>query len=280
MIIFASILTAIDVIISGLYQRVNGNNLKSGLQFNFLVGIFTLIIFSFKFTLNLTLYSLVLAGIMTTFAMAYIIIGFKILADGKVAYYTFFRMVGSMLLPYIWGIFFLDEKFSAQIAVGMVLMIFSVFLFNSDKSNINAKTLVLCIFVFFLSGFVNIISKQHSISIYAVSEMDYIFLTASVKVILCGILLLFSKKREASLSHKSKVYILSLCALSALTTGIAYVIQLISAKTTPASLLFPIITGGTIIFSAFFARIAFKETLPKKSVVAIIICFIGTLLFV
>lgn len=281
MLILSSILTAIDVLISKLYQKSNGDSLKSGLKFNFFVGLFSSIIFLAlnKFRLQITLYSCIWAFIMTALAVAFIIIGFNILSCGKTAYYTFFRMTGAMIIPYIWGLFFLNEEFSAPRLVGLILIILSILIINSDKTNISLKSLLLCIIVFFLAGFVNIISKQHSINIHAVSHTDYIILTSFAKIILCGILLFFVKEAPHK-NPKSNTYILILCALSACLTGVAYMLQLISAKYTPATLLFPIITGGTIIFSAIFARIFFKEKISKKSFLSIIICFIGTCMFI
>lgn len=284
MIIFSSILTSIDVLISKLYQKQNNSSiLFGGLKFNFFVGLFSSIIFLIinKFHIEFTLFSCISAVVMTAIAVIYIIIGFKILDCGKAAHYTFFRMTGAMIVPYIWGLCFLNEKFSFMRIVGLILIITAVFLVNSDRSNVNLKNILMYITVFFLAGCVSVISKQHSISVNAVSPLGYVILTSFVKIILCGMLLLFFRKKENSklTTSEKNIFAPVYCALSAIITGIAYMIQLICAKDMPATVIYPVITGGTIIFSAIFARLAFKEKLSKKDITAITICFVGTCMF-
>ncbi len=284
MIIFSSILTSIDVLISKLYQKQNNSSiLYGGLKFNFFVGLFSSIIFLIinKFRVEFTLFSCISAVVMTAIAVIYIIIGFKILDCGKAAHYTFFRMTGAMIVPYIWGLCFLGEKFSFMRIIGLILIIEAVFLVNSDRSNVNLKNVLMCITVFFLAGCVSVISKQHSISVNAVSPLEYVILTSFVKIILCGTLLLFLRKKENRklTTSEKNIFAPVYCALSAILTGIGYMIQLVCAKDMPATVIYPVITGGTIIFSAIFARIAFKEKLSKKDITAISICFVGTCMF-
>ena len=189
MIIFSSILTSIDVLISKLYQKQNNSSiLYGGLKFNFFVGLFSSIIFLIinKFHIEFTLFSCISAVVMTAIAVIYIIIGFKILDCGKAAHYTFFRMTGAMIVPYIWGLCFLNEKFSFMRIIGLILIITAVFLVNSDRSNVNLKNILMYITVFFLAGCVSVISKQHSISVNAVSPLGYVILTSFVKIILWG----------------------------------------------------------------------------------------------
>ena len=261
--------------------------MQSGLKFNFLVGLFGSLIFLIinKFKIEITLYSSILAIVMTIFAIVYIIISFKILAEGKTAYYTLFRMTGAMLVPYEWGIFVLNEEVSLLRILGMILIIASIFLINAGKNKLSVKNTVMCISVFFLAGFVSVISKQHAISEQAISPVGYVIITSLVKVILCGVLLVLMKEKRGYHNEKHTVKHSSslcygLCFASAFSIGMAYMIQLICAKNMPATILYPVITGGTIIFSAIFARLFFKEKLPKKGIAAIIICFIGTALYI
>ena len=58
-----------------------------------------------------------------------------------------------------------------------------------------------------------------------------------------------------------------------------YFLQLIGAANLPASVLYPMVTGGSIIFSAIAGVIIFKEQLSRRQIISITLCFIGTLLF-
>ena len=283
MILFSSLLTAIDMLISKLYQKSNGNSLKSGLVFNFFVGCFSSIIFlaTNKFHVEFSFFSCVSAVIMTSITIIYIIIGFNILAMGKTAVYAFFQSTGAMVVPYIWGLLFLKENISVFSITGVSLIILSVYIMNVDKSNISFKQMLMCISVFVLAGCVSVISKQHSISNYSVPAMDYVIITSFVKIVLCGALLIFFKIKDSTQkANKVNKYVIFLCALSAAATGVAYMVQLVCAKYMPATVLYPVMTGGTVILSAVFARIAFKEKLSKKGIIALIICFLGLSFFI
>ena len=281
MIIFSSVLVALDVLISGFYQKLKGKSFAAGLRFNFFVGLFSAVLFFIICGLRfeITVFSAVMALIMTTAAIAFFIMGFQILAEGKTAMYSFFRMTGSMLLPYIWGLFLLDEAFSWLRFAGLCLIVFSVFLMNSGDGKTSMKIKLMCFGVFVLAGFVSIVSKEHSISEQAVSPLGYVVLTSLAKVLICGPLMCFPVgKRDMPKEHTPKA--LLLCAVSAAVSGSAYIIQLFCAESMPASFLYPVITGGTILFSALFARIAAGEKMDKKSFIALFICFGGTCLFI
>ena len=66
---------------------------------------------------------------------------------------------------------------------------------------------------------------------------------------------------------------------SAVASGASYLLQLIGAKTLPATVLYPIITGGSVIFTALAGFVAFHERPSKKQLAGIALCFVGTCLF-
>lgn len=283
MIIFAVILTAIDFALSKLYQKRHGSSMLSGLKFNFFVGLFSSIIFLIinKFKVEITLFSSILAVVMTIVAIFYINLGFVIIANGKTSYYAFFKSMGAMLVPYMWGLLYLKEKPSAFNVIGLVLIAASIYLMNSDMGKIKIKIIILCSIVFIAAGVVSIISKEHSINTNAVSPIGYVLLTSFVKVIFCGGLYLLLKWKSTDKYESKKDYgsLSLLCAASALLTGISYMIQLNFAKDMPATLLYPILTGGTIVATTLFAGLFFKEKLTIKGIFSVIICFVGTFMF-
>ena len=61
--------------------------------------------------------------------------------------------------------------------------------------------------------------------------------------------------------------------------GISYMLQLIGAESLPASVLYPFITGGSIILTSFAGVAFLKEKLIIRQWMAVTACFVGTLLF-
>ena len=132
MLLVAELLLAGDFSINKLYQRKAGAGARAALRFNAVNGLFTAVIFFFingflnGFALECTAFSLLLATAMAVFALSYNFIGFRMLRDGNMASYTLFLMTGGMMIPYVWGIFALNEVFSLLRTLGLVLIIAGV----------------------------------------------------------------------------------------------------------------------------------------------------------
>lgn len=283
-LIISSVLMAGDFLIAGLYQRREGNSPEKVFRFNFFIGLFSVIIFFFinGCRFEFTLFSGALALVMTSLAILYTLLGFKILAAGGTAYYTFFLMTGGMVVPYLWGLLFLNEAFSWLRLVGLLLIIGSVFLIYAGQGKLSPKIIGLCASIFFLNGFVSVISKEHQISDQAVSSAAYVILTAMVKVFLCGGLLIYCHFKKKEKAEKAPIPWLSILLLgaSALVSGLSYMLQLNGAANLPATIVYPIVTGGSIIFTAAAGWIFLKEKPTKQLLFGVVVCFIGTCLFI
>lgn len=88
--------------------------------------------------------------------------------------------------------------------------------------------------------------------------------------------------RFSKLSPKTKkILAILLCAFAfAVLNGTATFLQVLSAKYVAATAQFPIITGGTLVFSALLGWIIFKEKLSKLKIAQIVVAFVATVLFV
>lgn len=280
----AAMLLGADFALNKIYQRIYGTAPKAAFFFNSLLGIITAVIFFCinGFKLEFTVYSFVMAGLMSALVMSYNIIGFRLLKSGTMAMYTLFLMTGGMVLPYIWGLLFLNESFSVLRTVGLIVILAGVVLSNFSGERVNIKQIVMCVAVFVLNGFVSIVSKMHqSQTIFdSVNAAEFIILGGIFKFLLAGILFLVFKKKDNSESgdnslKKAVIIITS----SAFIGGVSYMLQLLGAKTLPATVLYPFITGGSIVFSALVGVILFKEKISAKLIISVILCFAGTLMF-
>lgn len=284
MLVLSAVLLAVDFLIAGTYQRWEGNAPVKVFRFNFFIGLFSILIFFFinGCRFEFTAFSAVLAVVMTSLAILYTLIGFKVLAAGNTAYYSFFLMTGGMVVPYIWGIAFLNEDFSVLRLIGLLMIVGSAFVIYGGKNKMSLKVALMCAAIFLLNGFVSVISKEHQISTEAVSSAAYVILTAAVKVIVCGSLwlgtALRSRAQRAS-SERISPKAVAILAASALVSGLSYMLQLNSAAKLPATVVYPIITGGSVVFTAFAGWLVLKEKPTKELIVGVIISFIGTCLF-
>ena len=288
MLIAATILLAMDFVCQKLYQRYSGHTLESGLKFNIVIGILKVIIFYFLngCRIEITTFSVIMAIATSIFAVSYTIIGFKILAAGEMAYYTFFLMTGGMTVPYVWGLLFINEQLSLLRTVGLFIIILSIFIINAKGAKFNKKQILLFVAIFFLNGFVSVSSKIHQISIQStVSSAGFVLLSGVVKALICLpiYLVLNYKKIDKKSCDKdagsNKYKVLAILVISAFLGGISFMLQLKGAENLPATVLYPIITGGSIIFSAVMGWLCFKEKPSKQLVIGILLCFAGTCMF-
>ena len=74
--------------------------------------------------------------------------------------------------------------------------------------------------------------------------------------------------------------VLVIILASSVVGGFSYLLQLIAASKLAATVQFPIMTGGTIVFSALLGWKLFGEKLRKNQVISIFVCLIATVLFV
>lgn len=282
LVVVATLLLALEFVLQKKYQAYEGADLIAGLKFNAISGLLMAVIFFALsgFKIEFSLFSVVLAFAMALFGMSYSILSFKILKASGMAIYSIFLMSGGMLLPYFYGVLFLGEDLNPFRIVGVVIILIAVILSNKEKHNIKASVLPLCIAVFILNGFVSIVSKAHQINetFSSVNSTTFVMYSGIAKFLFSSSALLFCKdnNRSASFSSKSTLLVLSGAALIG---GISYMLQLIGAKELPATVLYPIVTGGSIIFSALAGKVFFKEKLSNYQLISTVLCFIGTLLF-
>ena len=282
LISLSALLYSSDFLVNKFFQKANGVSLKTSLAFNSLLGLFTVFIMlaANGFKLEVSVFSVILAGLLSLFVMLYNIIGFRLLKIGSMSLYTLYLMIGGMIVPYIFGLIFLKEPFTAARFIAIILVTLGVGFSNSKGTENKTKFLVFLLYiaVFMLNGCTSVVSKIHQISISyeTVGAIDFVVLTNIFRFAIAGIMFLFVKKEEGAQIQRKSV---GLIVLSAIFCSIAFLFQLISAAKLPATVLFPFLTGGTIIFSAFYGRLFFKEKFTKNSIIGIILCFIGTLLF-
>ena len=266
------------------YQLMGGVSISSGLYFNALIGLLSaLIFFGYNgFRWECAPFSLALAGVQGILAVAYTLVGFRIMKE-SVSLYSLFLLSGNMILPYIWGLAFLNEAFSPLRMIGLLTVLLSAVLFQASSVKAPSKTLIiLCAVVFLLGGAVAIVSKVHQV------ETAYPVVSSAAFVMLVNI----SKSASAAVaggaihlrSHPRPTYLplkkVLLVALAyAFVSGLSYVLQLDAAVHVPASVMYPMITGGSVIFSAVMAMLFFGERLTKRQWMAIALCIGGTCMF-
>ena len=280
LVMLAAVLLAFEFSFSKKYQSIEGTAIVSGLRYNMLTGLLSaLIMFGINgFRFEFSGYSLIMALSMSLCSSLNVLLSFKVLKLGGMALYSTFLMSGGMLLPYIFGVLFLNESLTLFRIFGIMAVLAGVVFSTASLKQANTKQLILCFAVFILNGFVSILSKCHQITVShaTIGTASFAMYSGIGKFIFSAAALIFCKPQRSPMQKKHSV---AFVAGAAIIGGISYLLQLVSARALPATVLYPIITGGSMIFSAIAGRVFVKEPLSKRQLFSIIFCLIGTLLF-
>ena len=300
-ILIADVLLAAVFTSNKIYQKRVGDGIKVGLAASVIMGCVSFLIFLALsgFKLQITTYSMILAVLMMLAVTSYTLLAYKILSGGKVAIYVMFLMSGGMVLPYIWGLFFGGEEFSVLRTIGLAVIMAAVVLINFDKTKPSKMQIILCIFVFVLNGCSSIVSKTHqdpttilaslgiSGSFEIVDTASFVALVNLAKIVICSVLYIVvavaTRKTEPQfLPYKRGNVLIPVFAVSAaaVADGVSYYFQLLGAKNLDAGMLYPLISGGSIIVTAIAAFFAFREKPSRPALVGIILCIGGMSLFI
>lgn len=285
LVITATVLLAVEFALQKLYQNRCGTGARAGLTFNAISGLVSAIIFLLisGFRIEAPLYAVLMAGCMSLCLVGYTLLGFQVLKAGNMAFYTMFLMTGGMIVPYVWGLLFLDEPFSILRLIGLIVIVAAIVLSNINTDRSNRKILLLCCVIFFLNGGCSVSSKlcQTPNPYGTVAPTVFVFLTGVIRFILCGAALLVTKK-DPSAEPANGVSIKSILPIivgAAIVSGTSYALQLVGAANLPATVLYPIVSGGSIIFSTLAGMLLFHEKPNLYQKIGIALCFFGTCLF-
>ncbi|MBQ3636749.1 MAG: hypothetical protein II953_00165 [Clostridia bacterium] len=257
-----------------------------------------------------TPFSLLMGAVMASLSCAYTLIGFRILALGDMSVFMMFLMLGGMMLPYIFGVTVLGEFRGAEpwrIALrvfGLVLltvsMVFPVFA-RKKAGRGSGLFVALCAAVFVLNGVASIVSKTHQTAGFwpypSVNAPSYACLgnlmNGVISAVCLAVVVLGQKRRSAeegepdpraaekakSLLPATTGTIALIIAANALCNGVSYTLQLVSASKLPASVLYPMVTGGSVVLSAVAGRIFFGEKPDRITLFGLILSFAATFFF-
>ena len=284
LIVLAALGCAANFAFTKVYQLEQGNTMEKGAIFNCLVGLVGFLIYfaACGFKMEITPFSVIIVALLTLFVGFYTIVGFKIMSIGSMAVYTIFVMLGGMVLPYFYGLIFLGEKITVLKTTALVMMIFAIILQNGGEGKKGTVLFyILCSIVFVLNGMTSVLSKIHQINTKypVVSANGFVMLKNLLRFVLFGAMIPFVKKKDMNIFRMNmKTYISIIGA--ALVSSVAYVFQLICASYVPATVQFPVLSGGTIIFTALLGMIFFHEKINKKQVISLTVCTVATVLFV
>lgn len=186
------------------------------------------------------------------------------------AKYSVYMMLGGMVLPFAAGTAF----FSEPLTFGQICRTFTCgcgdMLFKSKGRNKTRGAVKYYIGVFICNGMNGVISKFNQSSPDGLSASSFTLLTAAWSVVICAVYLVVSTARsEKKPLFSSARTALPQAALYGAACGIGNLLLLISLEKLPASVQYPLVTGGTIVFSTIISVIR-REKLNAAMAISVV----------
>lgn len=313
-LVFSVLGTATQTILTRFFQKscrnTTGNSLYLGAVCGAVVGLLAFIVNGFNFHFSWPSFWLAVGyGVNGTFFNIFAILT---MSKGDTATYTLFFMLGSMLLPSVFGMVFLNEPVTVLNVIGLLIMVAAVvlpFVLHKNK-RVSKKFLFLCCIMFVLQGVFGIIIKwQQSLnSVVTASDFMVMFCALQCAFSLLTILFLSIKHRakKAALKPPSEEgpavdgavpsdaavdsprdsaattdgvqlnkKAVAVSVVLALSAYVATLFAILCAKVLPGAVQYPINTGGTIVLVGLASVFLFKEKLTVATVISYALVVLG-----
>lgn len=275
MLLAAALLFALQFLFNQQFRTLNGDGIDSTLIFSgYTHGVsFIIMLLLNGFRLEINWFSLLISVIYAAVVMGYGYAGLKSFATANLSVYSIFAMLGGMILPLVYGVVFCKEEFGIAKFL-CVLLIGVATSLSFEKSEKKGNNLKYYFAVFFLNGMVGVLAKIHqSNTALAVDSRSFMATINASVFIICFMWQLIKNKKIAKISFKE----FGCISGHAVCNGIGNLLCFIALTALPASVQFPITTGGVMVFSTLISLIR-KEKPSVKTLVSTAIAFVSTIL--
>lgn len=274
-LILAALLFAVQFLFNQQYRRLKGEGLDATMTFSLYTSAisFVILLVLGGFRLHITWFSLLIAVLYAAVCLLSSYAGLKAFGTANLSVYSIFMMLGGMLLPFAYGILFANEAISFAKALSILLICTAVGCsFEKGAEGKHAYRFYAAIFV--LNGLVGVLSKIH-LSVPALAVDSYSFMATIQLALLAMCLLYCFITRQGIPKESGKLY---LCLSGyAFCNGIGNLFCQIALTSLPASVQYPIITGGVMVFSTLISLVR-REPIGGKTYLAAALACLSTIL--
>ncbi len=200
--------------------------------------------------------------------------GYRALGLGPMAL-TSMLVSFSLLMPLLWGIFVRREPFGALKGAGLALLLLSLLLVNAHSLRPAPKTersasgqglwLLFVAVTFLCNGVCSILQKEHQTAYPSLYNREFMLMAMLLCAAVYVTAALIRVPRGAWKTTPRK----GMGILSGVTNALANFLTLVLAGMENASVLFPIVSAGTILSALVCGRLVFKERLKPNQYAAL-----------
>lgn len=274
-LITAAILFSSQFLFNQKFEEECGTSIAASMLFSLYTSIvgFCVLFAINRFKLDFSMFSLFIAAAYSIVNILYTIASVKAFETVNLSAYSVFAMLGGMMLPSLYGIIISNEPINA-LKISCFIFIIGSLLFTIDfKQSLGKKIYYAGVFI--LNGLAGVLSVIHQTSTNAVDSFSFLMLSRIISIAICMTFFLAKRRRFSKITSKSIFY----SAGFAVFCTVGNLLVLLSLKHLPASIQYPIITGGVMFISLIISMIR-KEKVSYKNIISTVIAFAATILIV
>ena len=278
LVIISTILFSLQFLFTQRFQETSGTGMKPTLVFSLyksLVIILMMLLIS-GFKIQFSWFSLFMATVYAVSSMAMSYYSLKAFAVANLSVYSVFSMLGGMILPFFLGVLFFDEGDKLVFKIICCALIVVAVLLNIKSGKQDKKALFYYFAVFVLNGMSGVISKLHqSSSLSPVDSSSFMLWSAVVTVVLSAAWLLIAYRQIPLVKGKNILFVTGYGVFNGLG-NLFLLIALSGESGLPASVQYPLVTGGVMVCSTIISTIR-KEKLTVREYIATFIALLASI---
>ena len=263
--------------LNDIFRKIRGSSIRISLEFSLISSVAGMVVLFLinGFNLEFTPFTLITALLATVCSLALTFCTFKALDRINLSAYSLFSMLGGMVLPFLQGIIFYDEKMT--LTKWLCLILITAALFLTVEKGERKKGAIYYALVFILNGTWSVCSKYFTEADFAkTSTVGYSNLICICTIVISAVLLLTVYRRKPY-EEKCSLKGIAVGAAVGILNKIANLILLIALIHVEASVQYPMVTGGVMIVSTFISLFGAKKP-SKKEILSVFVAFVGLFL--
>ena len=277
LVVISTVLFSLQFLFNQRFQETYGTGMKATQVFSLykslVIILMMLLIAGFK--IEFTWFSL---GMATVYALSGIAMGYyslKAFSVANLSVYSVFSMLGGMILPFFLGVLFFDEGDKLEFKLICCALIVVAVLLNIKSGKQDRKALFYYFAVFVLNGMAGVISKLHqSSALPHVDSTNFMLWTSVVSVVISALWLLIGYRQIPLIKGKNILFVSGYGVFNGLG-NLFLLIALSGEHALPASVQYPLVTGGVMVCSTVISTIR-REKLTVREYVATAISLLAS----
>ena len=176
----------------------------------------------------------------------------------------------SLILPTIFGILFLGEPVSPWLFAGILLLLLSLLFINlkTEKIKITLRWSVYVLISFIGNGFCSITQTLQQNKFNGSYKNEFMIIALLLVAITMIIMAFCTERKELSFCAQKGIVPGIICGAA---NGVVNLLVLILTTQMSVSVMFPVISAGSILGTAAISVLLYKESLSKNQILGVIL---------